>query len=167
MENTNDEGYFRRLNILLFEKQFTREDELQFDKSKLLTSEALNYLANIALREYIKIIPTRTLANEEESEKLISEYRESSNTVKQFLEDDKAISSVFRYDNMVLNTVFYQEYANWCAIYNLIVRKKKDFYKEVLKRPNYTKTTTHNQEFFVNLNEKSKRIKDKERLMPF
>ena len=104
IENTNDEGYFRRLNILLFEKQFTREDELNFDKSKLLTPDALNYLANIALRKYIKIIPTRTLSNEAESEKLLAEYRETSNTVKQFLEDDKTMAFVFESDNKVLKT---------------------------------------------------------------
>ena len=164
IENTNDEGYFRRLNILLFEKQFTREDELNFDKSKLLTPDALNYLANKALREYIKIIPTRTLANEVECEKLITEYRETSNTAKQFLEDDKAMSSIFMYDNKVLRSYFYQEYANWCAKYNLIVKKKKDFYKEVLKMPRYTTTKVNGEDYFVNLNEKTRREKDRERI---
>lgn len=165
IENTNDEGYFRRLNILLFERQFTREDELNFDKSKLLTPDALNYLANRALREYIKIIPTRTLANEAESEKLITEYRETSNTAKQFLEDDKTMGSIFMYDNKVLRTYFYQEYANWCAKYNLIVKKKKDFYKEVLKTPGYTTSKVNGEEVFVNLKEKTRREKDRERII--
>lgn len=165
VENTGDEGYYRRLNILLFEKQFTREEELEFDKSKLLTTDALNYLANISLREYIKIIATRTLANEKESEKIIEQYRENSNTVKQFIEDDLVMKRLFEADNKIPKTYFFDEYLRWCGTYNVTPVKKKYFYKQVLKMPGYSTCKLNGQEFFVNLNEKDRRTKDRERLI--
>ena len=73
------------------------------------------------------------------------------------------MEAIFESDNKIINTYFYNEYAKWCANYNLIVKKKKDFYKEVLKTPNYTKNTAHNQEFFVNLKEKSRKEKNREK----
>lgn len=163
IENTEDNGYFRRLNITLFERKFTKEDEVNFDKTRLLTQDSLDYLATKCLREYIKIIPTHILANEEESEKIITEYRETTNTAKSFLEDDYFMASIFEFDNKLPKVQFYQEYANWCSKYNVIVKKKKDFYKEVLKMPGYSTTKVNGQEFFVNLNEKNRHEKDKER----
>ena len=159
----DDEGYFRRLNILLFEKQFTREEELSFDKSELLTQEALDYFGNRALREYMKIIPTRTLANEEESQRLISDYREENDSVNSFLDDDREMAKVFEFDNKVQKVAIYRDYAEWCGKYNYTPIPKKEFFKKVLKRAGFSSCKVNGYDYIRNANEKSAKEKDKDR----
>ena len=50
-----DESVYRRIYIIKFDKKFTDEEVNKFDKSKIFTPDAINYFANIALREYLKI----------------------------------------------------------------------------------------------------------------
>lgn len=62
-------GYFRRLFIIPFEAVFTEAEKSDFNFNELITQQALEYLASISLREYIKAIRKNKFSNEEESKK--------------------------------------------------------------------------------------------------
>lgn len=49
-------GYFRRLFIISFEAVFTETEKSNFNFNELVTQQALEYLATISLKEYIKAI---------------------------------------------------------------------------------------------------------------
>ena len=49
-------GYFRRLFIIPFEAIFTETEKSNFNFNELVTQQALEYLATISLKEYIKAI---------------------------------------------------------------------------------------------------------------
>lgn len=135
--NIDDEGFYRRLNIIPFEKKFNQDEVNNFDKSKIMTQEALDYLANRALREYLKISKTNRLANERESSDIINKYRQSNNSVLSFLNDEFAIDDAFGNNNSIPKTVMYAKYVSWCKNYDNYIHNKKDFYKAILATGSY------------------------------
>lgn len=141
LEGIDDEGYYRRLYILPFEKHITKEEENKFDRNSILNPEALDYLANIVLRAYLKVMDTRILANKEESDSIILEYRETSNSARVFLKDEFAIREVFGSNNTIPKTAMYAKYISWCHDNNFFIKKKKDFYQEVLRNKEYIECT--------------------------
>jgi len=76
-----DESVYRRIYIIKFDKKFTDEEVNKFDKSKIFTPDAINYFANIALREYLKIKNTRKLANREESNRLLEQCKNANDSI--------------------------------------------------------------------------------------
>ena len=137
LDNIYDEGYYRRLFILPFNRRFTDEEVNNFDINELLTEDAINYLANISLQEYLKIADTKKLAFAKGSNEIINKYRKSNNSVKVFLDDDTVISEIFANGNIVPRTVMYGKYVNWCNKMKFFIKKKNEFYDEVLSRPEY------------------------------
>lgn len=140
LDNIYDEGYYRRLFILPFNRRFTDEEVNNFDINELLTEDAINYLANISLQGYLKIADTKKLAFAKGSNEIINKYRKSNNSVKVFLDDDTVISEIFANGNIVPRTVMYGKYVNWCRKYEFFVKNKAEFYDEVLSRPEYQET---------------------------
>jgi len=134
LANTADESYYRRIHILNFEAHFTDEEKIQFDniKDNLFTQEALDYLANISLREYLKIIPTRKFANQDESDEIMDRYRNcNSNSVLQYLSSNE-VKELFVKDNKVRKIQMYEQYKEWCVRSKHIACGRNNFYKEVL-----------------------------------
>lgn len=156
--NVDDNGYYRRINILPFNMKITHEQDMSFDKKNILTQEALDYLANISLREYLKIKDTGILANEAESNKIINKYRESNNSVETFLNEEFTINEIFANSTKIPNTVFYGKYINWCKENNYFIKKKNDFYDEVLSRDEYRECILDGRNCFekTNITPKSK-----------
>ena len=74
------------------------------------------------------------------SREIINKYRKSNNSVKVFLDDDIVISEIFANDNIVPRTVMYGKYVNWCSKMKFFIKKKNEFYDEVLSRPEYQET---------------------------
>lgn len=161
LDGVDDEGYYRRLYILPFEKRITEEEELKFDKKKILTQEAIDWLANISLREYLQIMDTKKIANKEESNKIITTYRESSNSVTVFLNDEFALKDVFAFSNHLPKTVMYGKYVGWCNENNLYVRPRKNFFAEVLKNPEYQECKFDGYDHIRNINIKPDGLMEK------
>lgn len=163
LDNIDDEGYYRRLFIMEFTHKFTKEEVNNFDKNKIFTREALDYLANISLREFLKIEKTRTFECSEDSDKIINFYRLSNNSVVSFLEDDVIIKKIFANGNIVPKTVFYAKYIDWCKQNGFFVKKKKEFYVSVASSPEYQELKSNGgYDCYKNINYKSKSVREKE-----
>ncbi len=150
--DVGDNGYYRRIFILPFDKKITDEEAIKFDKSKILTQEALDYLANIALREYLKIADTRKLANTKESNAIVSTYRKANNSAEAFLESTEIIDQMFLNDDRVPKTVMYGKYVGWCHEKNYFIKPKKAFYTEVLSHTEYVEAQKDGIDCFRNTN---------------
>mgnify|MGYP003285419352 FL=1 len=59
LQGIDDEGYYRRLFILPFDKRFSSEEINKFDKKQILTQEALDYFANISLKAYLDMVKNK------------------------------------------------------------------------------------------------------------
>ena len=143
LENIDDEGYYRRVFIVPFEKRFTKEEENNFNKKQILTPEALDYFANISLQAYLKIKDSRTLTGTEESNNIVNRYRQANNSAVVFLDDDIAINEIFSSGNIVPKTVMYGKYVGWCKKYAFFIKTKSEFYDEVESRTNYLTIKGH------------------------
>ena len=137
LNTIDDEGYYRRLFILPFNRRFTDEEVNNFDISELLTEDALNYLANTSLQEYLKIADTKKLTFAKGSNQIINKYKHSNNSHKVFLDDETIINEIFINNNIVPRTVMYSKYVSWCNEMKFFIKKKDEFYNEVLSRPEY------------------------------
>lgn len=128
----NNDGYYRRLNILLFERKFTVEEQNQFMEEKLFTQEALDYLAYISLRAYLQMVDEgrRDFANYEESNQLIQSYKADNNSELTFLESE-VCKNAFEDGKRIKKTVLYEMYRNWCEDNNYVADKSKDFHRKI------------------------------------
>ncbi len=128
----NNNGYYRRLNILLFERKFTVEEQNHFVKENLFTQDALDYLAYISLQAYLKMLDEgrRDFANYEESNKLIDAYKADNNSVLLFLESD-IFKDSFIDNARIKKTKLYEIYKYWCMDNNYIADKSKEFHKNI------------------------------------
>ena len=137
----DDEGFYRRLNIIPFEKQFSYEEERTFNKNKILTPTAIDYFANLALRAYLSMISyTNKFANYEENKKLISDYRAKNSSIMAFLNDENQISSIFATREHIKKTEFYDNYIAYCVNNDYRTQSKQTFYEKVESNTNFTKT---------------------------
>lgn len=161
LEGVEDEGYYRRLYILPFEKRITEEEEVQFDKKKILTQEAIDWLANTALREYLKIMDTKKIANKQESNKIIATYRETSDSVTAFLNDEFTMQDVFADSNHLPKTAMYGRYVGWCKENNLYVKPRKKFFAEVLSNLEYQECKFDGYDHIRNTKIKTDGLKEK------
>lgn len=123
------DGIYRRMNILLFEAQFTEEQKDNFDIQNLLTPSAKEYLAYISVQAYLELLssPGKKFANEEESRNAIIDYKKDNHVIGPFLE-----SETIRVIDNIKRPEMYEQYLKWCAINEYESIKKQQFYKEVL-----------------------------------
>lgn len=128
----NNDGYYRRLNILLFERKFTVEEQNHFMKEKLFTQEALDYLAHISLRAYLQMVDEgrRDFANYEESNQLIQSYKADNNSELTFLESE-VCKNTFENGKRIKKTTLYEIYRSWCEDNGYVADKSKDFHKKI------------------------------------
>lgn len=132
-----DEGFYRRVVIIPFNRKITKEEENAFDKSKILTQEAIDFLANISLREYQKIENKRIWANNDENERIINQYRMMNNNVFEFVESDDCRDLVYDNKYKVKKTIFYKCYTVWCNNRELRAFPRLQFYQKVLETGAY------------------------------
>lgn len=125
-------GFYRRLNIIKFDKQFTDEERKAFQKSNLFTKEALEYLAYISVNAYKQLLESKTLrlANEDESEELLSRYKKDNNSVLSFL-DSSRIKEALDKGESIDRPELYSEYRTWCADNGYKTKGRNRFYLEV------------------------------------
>ena len=126
------EGFYRRLNILLFEAKFSDEAKKKFNKRKLFTQEALEYLASISVKAYLELLESdsRDFANEEESNKVLDTYRKDNNSVLSFIASNQ-IQEMLQKGQKIDRPEFYQEYKVWCSDNGYKAKGRNKFYTEV------------------------------------
>lgn len=156
-----DESVYRRIYIIKFDKKFTDEEVNKFDKSKILTPDARNYFANIALRGYLKIKNTRKLANREESNRLLEQCKNANDSIKKFLGNEELINDIYATTNKVPRTVIYGRYVGYCKENNYFIKKKQDFYNEMLMKENYRECSMNGYDCIENMSVKKYGAKEK------
>ena len=156
-----DESVYRRIYIIKFDKKFTDEEVNKFDKSKIFTPDAINYFANIALREYLKIKNTRKLANREESNRLLEQCKNANDSIERFLGNEELISNIFASSNKVHKTAFYGRYVGYCKENKYFIKKNKDFYNEILMKENYRECSKDGYDCIENMSVKKDGAKEK------
>ena len=124
-------GYFRRLFIIPFEAVFTEAEKSDFNFNELITQQALEYLASISLREYIKAIRKNKFSNEEESKNIIETYKMDSNTVIAYLYDKDRMRSLLRSGRVKKRNEVFADYINYCKDSGYIHKGRNKFYEEV------------------------------------
>lgn len=149
------DGFYRRLQIIPLEYSFTDKDIKSFDFNKLISKEALEYLAKISLEAYLNM--GENFSNHEENEIEIAKYKVGANSILTFINDEEYITSLIektstsRFANEIYNL-----YKQYCADnqYRAIGRNK--FYKEIEKselisaigKSNNQKTYIFNLDFY-------------------
>jgi len=127
-----DNGFYRRLNILIFEAQFTEEEKANFKIEDLLTAEALEYLAYIAVESYQRLLRIRKFANEDESNKVLKIYKLENNSALAFFSDIKNIEKIkMQYNSLIPLATLNEEYKRWCKRNGYIILGRNTFYGEI------------------------------------
>ena len=130
----NDEGYFTRLHIIKFEAKFTEEQKEAFDFDTLTTTNSLDYLANLALRKYEKMLSEKRqkFSNYIENDEVLDMYKSVENSVLLFLEMEPVFFHSLDKKGKVKRTELYKCYQNWCMSNNLQPFSRLNFYAVVL-----------------------------------
>jgi len=125
-------GFYRRLHIIPLETSFTDEDAKKFDINKLLTEEALEYLAKISVEAYLAM--DGQFSNYEESDKEVNKYRLDSNSVLAFVNDKEYISNLYEdIRELHLATNVYKCYKDYCVENKWNPVGRNSFYDEIEK----------------------------------
>ena len=124
------EGYYRRLHIILLDNKFDPATST-FNIETFCTQENLNYLANLAFREYLKMIANGSLefANVEESNQILENFRIENDTVLAFVTDPEQQSII--YDTEIERAIMFKVYKSFCNLNELKSLGKKAFYREM------------------------------------
>lgn len=130
----NTDGFYRKVNILLFDNKFDVKTST-FDVDEFMSQENLDYLANLALREYLKMISSNNLefANQEESDKLLQDYRKENDTVVSFLTDADTVLTIYNCD--VVRASMFNLYKSYCSRNKFIPLGQHAFFRAL--RENY------------------------------
>ena len=156
-----DESIYRRLYIIKFDRKFTDEEREKFDESKILTQEALDYFSNISLREFLKVKINRNLAYREESNRLLEQCKQSNDSIERFLGNEDLIKDMYSTTNKVPKTVIYARYVGYCKENKFFIKKKQDFYNEILMKENYRECSKDGYDCIENMSIKKDGAKEK------
>lgn len=139
------DGFYRRLNILLFEKKFDVNND--FDITIFYKQENIDYLANIGLREYLKLLNSHNLkfANEEESQQILKEYKMSNDTVLGFLNEKDLF--IYIYNKDVRTPEMWSMYRSYCTNNGLCPIKKHEFYNNLIQLYSFTKKVINGYDY--------------------
>lgn len=124
-------GFYRRLHIIPLETSFSEEDAKHFDINKLLTKEALEYLAYLAVDAFSSM--DGRFANYEESDAEVKKYRHNSNSILAFLRD-RECNPLFNPKSKICTAkTVYDSYKDYCISNQYQVIGRNKFYDEVEK----------------------------------
>lgn len=149
------DGFYRRLQIIPLEYSFTDKDRKNFDFNKLISKEALEYLAKISLEAYLNI--GDNFSNYKENEIEIAKYKIGANSILTFINDEEYIYSIINKTSKLRNaSEIYYLYRQYCTENQYKAVGMKKFYKEIEKSGlieyvgdcNHQKTYTFNLDFY-------------------
>lgn len=125
------EAYYRRIVTLLFENKFDPKTST-FNVEEFCTQKNLDYIGNVAFRHYLEERKKDkfTFAIEEESEKILMQYKQMNDTVHGYLNDEESIVSRPNFD--VNKTAVFEDYKKYCRDNKLIPLPRSKFYLEIL-----------------------------------
>lgn len=125
-------GFYRRLHIIPFEAQFSKDDNRSFNFDSLVTQQALEYLAKISLEAYLNM--KLDFANYEESEAEVEQYKVENNNVLTYLNDKEHMLSYINSGTSIKRKVdVYADYKSYCRENEFKPMGKKVFYEEIKK----------------------------------
>ena len=149
-------GFIRRLNIVNFDANFTLEPKKSFDINKLLTSRALNYLARISINAYIELLDSMHFANEEESNKLIEDYKKGENNTSfySYLDSNFFNDFIKNYINFrIPKNSLYENYIRYCQLNNYAtILGRNVFYDKIIKSNLFSENIINGIRYFKFLN---------------
>ena len=148
------DGFYRRLQIIPLEYSFTDRDRKTFDFNKLISNEALEYLAKISLEAYLNM--GDIFSNNEESEIEVAKYKIETNNVLSFINDEDFINPFMEENAVRYASMVYEYYKKYCVENQYRPIGMKKFYKEIEKsnlifrvgKHNKQKVYTFNKEFY-------------------
>lgn len=105
------DGFYRRLQLIPLEYSFTDKDRKTFDFNKLVSKEALEYLAKISLEAYLSM--SDNFSNYKESKREIDRYKIENDSVLTFMEDKQEIEKFFERGTRYTKE-FYSYYEYYC-----------------------------------------------------
>lgn len=146
-EGVADDAYYRRLLIIKFNAFFSQEKKDKFNKENLFKQDSLDYLANIALRAYLKMLDNNTIqfANQKESNELIKLYQNTSDSITMFLGE---FSNIHNKDKEIKRYDMYKQYEKWCIDNKMSTEKKSDFYNKVIDSGLYQEKEHQKNKYF-------------------
>ena len=124
-------GFYRRLQIIPFETEFTVDSQSEFDFNSLNNSEALEYLCYISINAYCDM--KSNFCNDKESQAIIERYRLENNNVLAYLADNNNLNDFFKNSRIRRKNELYADYKDWCMKNELKAKGNQTFYKEVLQ----------------------------------
>ena len=150
------DGFYRRLQIIPLEYSFTDKDRKVFNFSKLITKEALEYLAKISLEAYLNM--GDNFSNFEENENEISKYKIENNNVLSFINNEDYMYPYIDKNSVRYASEVYAHYKQYCQENEYKFVGMQKFYKEIEKsklilyvgKYNNQKTYTLNLDFYKN-----------------
>ena len=140
-------GFYRRLHIIPFERSFTDEEVKDFDIDKILTNDALEYLAKISLDAYMKM--NGTFSNYEESEKEVNKYKMKSNSILAFINDAPNIKLIYERNIFPKAQTIYDCYVKYCQYNGLKAVGRNTFYDEIEKSEKVTVKNHNHQKYYI------------------
>ena len=124
-------GFYRRIHIIPLETSFTEEDAKKFDIKKILTKDALEYLARIAVEAYASM--NGVFANYEESDREVEKYKSNANSVLAFIMDEESNPLYSSKENYIIAKKMYEDYVEYCKSNLYPILGRNTFYMEVEK----------------------------------
>ena len=145
VKDTTD-GFYRRLNILLFENKFDPTTS-NFKIDDFLKQENLDYLGSLGIKEYIKLLHsnTKSFANAQESLELVQEYKINNDTILSFLTDEDTQAL---YDTDTRSTAIWLNYKAYCVDNRLTPVNKQEFYRRLKEDYGFTKKIINGYTYF-------------------
>lgn len=140
------EGFYRRIHIIPFEASFTDEEIRKFNYKEIITQEALEYLAYLAVKAYTKM--NDNLANYEESETEVKKYRLNSNSVISFSKDTEIMYSLEDKEGKIKASSVYDKYKGYCIDNRFEIIGRNKFYKEFEKNEFICKSEKEHQKYY-------------------
>ena len=128
------DGFYRRLVIIPFNKQF-KGDEVDVNLSEKLKLEA-DAIFMFALQGLQRLVKQNKFTESVEVNNKLEEYKLESNPVKQYMEDKYIVSD--EEDKYIKSSTIYDSYVTWCGSNGFMKMNNVNFGKE-LKRLGYNK----------------------------
>lgn len=150
------DGFYRRLQIIPLEYSFTDKDRKAFDFNKLISKEALEYLAKISLEAYLNM--GDNFSNFEENKTEISKYKIENNNILSFINNEDYLHPFIEKNSVRYASEVYALYKDYCTENEYKFVGMQKFYKEIEKskliiyvgKHNNQKTYSFNKDFYNN-----------------
>lgn len=128
-----DEGWYRRVVIIPFYRQFTEDNT--FDVNTLIDNQdALDYLGTMCVDAFVQVLKSRKWSNQEETTRLLNEYKIDSDNALSFLNDYEVLSTdiiTVGDKQFIPKAVLYQNYKEYCITNGFHTKSNVSFSKTI------------------------------------